>query len=582
VLLEHTFSCFNKSNSTYKIYMYKKLIANLPFNPSLIGQVSFYARRVHQEERIRRIGVFFVILSLFVQIFAVIAQPEPSLARSNNDIVPGGFSTQAEALEHCRQNNYDFGSTLAYFGVSCGDLQDASRESVRSTNYDKKLLSLGRLPYGKEGERSVRIDGKTYYQRYLWSWDSWAYSTYDVLAGERSDGTPFMVLYNCGNITVVESEPEEQSYAAYSTLIQGGSSGGGGSVFPGGGTFNAAHSIESNRPTVSSMSDVAISRDEIVGIARVRAPDTISHNGRVWERQGSSHCYNTSDCRNDGVVHTLSVRSYNMQQPEYVQTYWFYEPVENTQPEPEPEPERTPEPQADPEPQPRQEPEPEPIDACPEIPGVQNGETECNPCEEAKDRNDTTACLVLSKTAENKTQSITSADGTVAQPGDEITYTLATQNTGQVAIDDFQVEESISDVLEYALVRDFHGGDLNDNATVRWPAKSIEPGETLTQQLTIQIKDTLPQTPVAESNPGSYDLLMTNVYGDTVEIELPASLPKTTEQVVQTLPNTGPGDSLFISVIVTVLVGYFFARTKLYRKELDIIRHEAVAGGGYV
>ncbi len=557
--------------------MYKKLIANLPFNPSLIGQVSFYARRVHQEEKIRRIGIFFVVLSLFVQIFAVIAQPEPSLARSNNDIIPGGFSTKAEALSHCRDNNYDFQTTLEYFDVSCNDLESASKQSIRSTDYDEKLMSLGRLPYGKEGERSVRIDGKTYYQRYLWSWDSWAYSTYDALVGERSDGTPFMVLYNCGNITVVEVEPEEQSYAAYSTLIQGGSDGGGGSIFPGGGTFNAPHSIESNRPTVSSMSDVAISRDEIIGIARVRAPDTITHNGQVWERQGSSHCYNTSDCRNDGVVHTLSVRSYDMQRPEYVQTYWFYEPADSTQPEPEPQAD----PEPEPEPEPRQQPAPEPVDACPEIPGMQNGETECNPCEEAEDRNDTTACLVLSKTAENNTQNIANANGTVAQPGDMITYTLATQNTGQVTINEFQVEENIGDILEYALVRDFHDGNLNDDAIVKWQPESIEPGETLTQQLTIQIKDTLPQTPVAESNPGSYDLLMTNVYGDTVEIELPSSLPKATEQVVQTLPNTGPGDSLLISVVVTVFVGYFFARTKLYGKELDIIRHEAVAGGGY-
>lgn len=571
--------------------MYKKLISNLPFNPSLIGQVSFYARRVHQEERVRQIGMLFMIISLFVQVFAVIIQPEPSLASSNNDIVPGGFSTKAEALEHCREDNYEFATTLEYFGVTCDDLEDASRETIRSTDYDKKLLSLGRLPYGKEGERSVRIDGSTYYQRYLWSWDTWAYSTYDVLAGERADGTPFMVLYNCGNITVVEAdEPDEVLYQAYSTLIQGGSEGGGGTIFPGGGTFSEAHTITSNRPTVSSTSDVAISQDEIDGIARVTAPASIVLNGQSWERQGSSHCYNARDCRNDGVRHTLDVRSYNMQSmsnPEYVQTYWYYEPVQPDEPDesPEPEPESSPEPapqQPAPEPEPEPEPELEPIDACPELPGAQSSETECIPCDGADNTSDTTACLILSKSAENKTQDIAEANGTTAQSGDVITYTLSTENTGRVAIEDFSAEENVGDILEYALIQDFHGGELrNDNSSVvTWPAQTIEPGETITNQLTIEVRQEIPDTPAAQSNPGSYDLTMTNVYGDTVEIDLPASLPKATEQVVQTLPNTGPGSSVALIFTVTVFVGYFFARTRLYGKELDIIRHEALTQGG--
>ena len=35
--------------------MFKKLLSNLPYNPSLIGQVSFYAKRLHAEEKIRRL-----------------------------------------------------------------------------------------------------------------------------------------------------------------------------------------------------------------------------------------------------------------------------------------------------------------------------------------------------------------------------------------------------------------------------------------------------------------------------------------------------------------------------------------------
>ena len=52
--------------------MFKKLISNLPFNPSLIGQVSFYAKRLRKEESIRRAGFGFMALAMFIQLFAVI------------------------------------------------------------------------------------------------------------------------------------------------------------------------------------------------------------------------------------------------------------------------------------------------------------------------------------------------------------------------------------------------------------------------------------------------------------------------------------------------------------------------------
>ena len=84
--------------------MFKKLLSNLPFNPSLIGQVSFYAKRMHQETAIRRVGLIFVLLAFFVQFFAVISPPEPSLAASGNDIIQLAPSTIYH-LSSIRENN---------------------------------------------------------------------------------------------------------------------------------------------------------------------------------------------------------------------------------------------------------------------------------------------------------------------------------------------------------------------------------------------------------------------------------------------------------------------------------------------
>ena len=62
---------------------------------------------------------------------------------------------------------------------------------------------------------------------------------------------------------------------------------------------------------------------------------------------------------------------------------------------------------------------------------------------------------------------------------------------------------------------------------------------------------------------------MTNVYGNTVTIYLPKTVIKTTEQVVSTLPKTGPGTGVTLSFVVTLFAGYLFARTRLLGREAE-------------
>jgi hypothetical protein len=76
-------------------------------------------------------------------------------------------------------------------------------------------------------------------------------------------------------------------------------------------------------------------------------------------------------------------------------------------------------------------------------------------------------------------------------------------------------------------------------------------------------------------------MVMTNVFGDTINIKLPPSLTKTTETVTQSLPNTGPGETLMAAFALTVFISYFFARSRLLAKELDIVRNDYATSGDY-
>ncbi len=169
------------------------------------------------------------------------------------------------------------------------------------------------------------------------------------------------------------------------------------------------------------------------------------------------------------------------------------------------------------------------------------------------------------------------ANNTTANPGDVITYTLYAQNNGKAAVKDFVFEENLSDVLDYADVSDLHGGTISTDKTVIWPAQSIAAGQTITQQITVKVKAAIPSTPVGSSDPSHFDLIMSNVYGNAVNIKVPSPPVKTVQTVAATLPNTGPGTSLFMAASIVIIGGYFYGRARLLAKESKLALQENTA-----
>jgi uncharacterized repeat protein (TIGR01451 family) len=183
--------------------MLEELLSILPYNPSLIHQLSFYSRRLRAERSIRRVGLLFIILAFAVQFFAVISPAQPTVADSTNDLVNGGFSSAAEAASICNQNINSYGTILANYGITCAKVAAAPTITIHSTDFNRQLYSMGRLPYGIAGETPVSIAGSTYYVRYLWGWDTGAPSTYRALNVTSTGGQTFLLLYACGNLTSV-------------------------------------------------------------------------------------------------------------------------------------------------------------------------------------------------------------------------------------------------------------------------------------------------------------------------------------------------------------------------------------------
>lgn len=183
--------------------MFRKLLGNLPFNPSLIAQVSFYSQRMKREAIVRRAGLIFVALTMVVQFFAVISPPQSSLASSNNDLIIGGITSKENAITACLTNDRDYGSILGYYGITCGNIGQTSEVTLKSTDYNKQLFSMGHTQYGLEGETPVTINNDTLWLRYLWSWDGASPSTYRALSGTSDSGLQFFIMFNCGNLVFI-------------------------------------------------------------------------------------------------------------------------------------------------------------------------------------------------------------------------------------------------------------------------------------------------------------------------------------------------------------------------------------------
>ena len=55
--------------------MFRKLVSNLPFSPSLIGQLGLYAQRLKREQAVRRVGLVFTVFALIIQSLVVFNPP---------------------------------------------------------------------------------------------------------------------------------------------------------------------------------------------------------------------------------------------------------------------------------------------------------------------------------------------------------------------------------------------------------------------------------------------------------------------------------------------------------------------------
>lgn len=199
--------------------MFKKLISNLPFTPSLIDQVSFYAKRLRREAFVRRIGFFLLSLTMLIQLFAVVSPPQPTLASSSNDLIQGGIQSAEEGAQRCRDNTNGYRDILNYYDIDCGSLASAKPVTISSDDKAKNLHTIGKLAYGKKDETPIDVKGKTVWLRPLKDLDQNHSTRHEAYEGRTRSGHTYYIVKSCAGVTFEGIPPAPTSKCEWNDAL---------------------------------------------------------------------------------------------------------------------------------------------------------------------------------------------------------------------------------------------------------------------------------------------------------------------------------------------------------------------------
>lgn len=715
--------------------MFRKLISNVSFSPALIGQLSFYAKRLRREEATRRAGLIFTALALVVQSFAVFSPPEPANAASNRDFIKGGVTSVQDFLKHYDKNDQNLRDMMNYTGITRSEIAKAKKTTANSKD---GWLSWGRTsPFSasqgdvKHKYRKSNGGTGTMHSKPLRLWDttSWSKkygSKYVVFEGHSKKLGKFAIMAacanvmtkklppkppkppvppkpiaSCSNLDVIRSSDTQRRFKAsakvdhgatiskYSFVISNSTgktvktfdyrsssstvTTGDITLPPGkysvqmtvvtsigsktGANCRATFTLDTpgititktvndrehisvalNQPftyniTVTNTGKTTLNKLKVTDAAPKTIEFISADIGPVsptdWSHEiptlasgkslsfaikakatqlaepGSTIIKNTAcvetsditgnpDACDDASVEvpetTITVCDLTTDKTLTIKKSDYNESIHSKNPE-----------------------DCVKIQVCDTISGAivtirkpefdKNTQTEdLKQCEDMqvcelqsgevivikqsqfdanKHSEDAANCIpdiTSDKKGVNISQGNQDASKVLANSNDRIQYTITVRNVGDV-VATASFKEDLQDVLEYAKLIDNGGGTFNsDNKTLSWDSTDLQPGESKSRMFVVQLASTIPAGARGVSDPSSYDCIITNTFGNTVNISVSCPAPKQIEQTVAELPTTGPGENMLFAGVLLAVVAYFYLRSRQMVKEVRYIRKDLNAG----
>lgn len=633
--------------------MFRKLVSGLSFSPALVGQLSFYVKRLRKEELTRRLGLILTVLAIIMQSFAVFRAPEQALASSRPDVIPGGVSSVKQIVDFYdsgAKGQNDFKDLMDYMGITRDELAKLSSKVVYICSTDKSIVSFGRVQHytASQGSLTHNVPRQTggfsiFYSVPLYRFDSVNNSVncYDAYVGTSAKTGWFAIMRKCGNVQIkknIQKFPKGHLISASCKNVLGyayderqvnvpvkvylyfdGQPGKGKQYGPINANSNQPSSPVTgnhgfnfevpqeyqklgrtvpvwavmeplpgwNLPTVQFDNTVEIPGNCVKpeppkvacsDIKIIQSNDVVRLDASATETQsGSIKGYRFTVIDSNGNIvkeetktssaTSESLTGINLTPGNYsVKVVVLTSNGEQTSAECAKEVTIT------------------TINSCPfaGAESISENDNNCLPCPYGEtvwiDSPECNPKISQSKEATNLTKQVANANGTVATVSDRIQFTLYTTNISSSEAT-FTIDEQLSDVLEYSRIIDNGGGTFDETSNVlSWKDIKIGANQTDIRRFTVQVNDVIAATPRGANDPAAFNCLMTNSYGNTIEIGVNCPPTKAVESAVKRLPETGVGANVVFSTILISVVTYFYLRSRLMKKEINII-HKDFNGG---
>lgn len=518
--------------------MFKKIVSQLSFSPALVGQLSFYAKRLKKEQATRRLGLIFVALALVVQSLVVFQPPESANASNGNDFVPGGLGTGSSLslnnfLNPYDQNTRNLKDIFNYAGIT--------RAEIAAAKYGKFTIGT-KKSYGFEtraGSTTIPITNAagtqvtTIYGRPLTIWGYSQSYQMNAYIGYSAKAGWFAILQVCGNLVTENYVTPPPPPPAPAKIIA---------------TKTAVNTTQGN---VDATKTTAKVNDKIT--FKLTATNTggtskaVEFSDNLTDTLAFSKLIDTGGGNFNTTTKTLSWPTAEIG-PGATVTKSFAVQMNSS---------------------------------------LETSKTDCKLVNTFTNSSVTVpvgctlppANIKLSKKATNVSQGNVDATTVVAKESDRITFTLTAENKGG-SPKDVTFSDMIGDTLEYSKLVDNGGGSYNATTrTLSWPTVNLKAGAKEIRTFSVQILSSIPATPKGQSDPSSYDCKIENVFGNDVVINVTCvTPPKVIEQVVTELPHTGPRENMIFAALVLSLATFFYFRSRQLGTEVRLIRRDLNGG----
>lgn len=557
--------------------MFRKLVSNLPFQPTLIEDIYLFIKQTNKEYRLRKLGLLLLLIG-FIFNLVVLSISNNSTYRYKSDLVYGANS-QKDILESYRRGTDKLGREdirpiYNHYGISEAQISNAKVVNITSSDNNYTIVSRSPSLYNSSFVKIAALEDGGLYEQPFTSWNPSPFaSEYKALTGLTSFGFRYWILAEYGGYIVIDNTSHKPNLEVFTSLNPGSDSQYNDNLsytiyYRNNGNkwaddLNIQETLPKGVDFVSYYSSQELSFNQNSNDLNWSIPNKDSQlpSGSNWHSITIDIKVSSQDidifCTNSKIKSNGS--NYKTADPSCISL----------------NPNKCPDTDIN-----------SSFSKCnfEQINNSSNFLFNQNDVVNSTESNNQTNNIVRHLSVGNISKGIIDANNTTISNDDLIEFKLSLTNISPATVNDFSMSNEysfdINDILDYAsLVNTSDGGKLNEmNNKISWDIIKLDPNETIVKKLTFKI-NTAKNHKALPYNKMAYNSAIESTYGNPIYLNVKYDIIQKITLAINKLPIINNKTIIIFIVSILTISTYLLYRTYLLKKEMIIIKNDYSAGG---